>query len=303
MGSFRLPVPTSTKTVALKTILAETVDADLNLYDTVALQTFAVGHGDLSAGLDVIPYDFSVPSWAPLQLDVSSGVMQDTTPRPYKVVPIPALDPGAQSLTRVTLTDGKDSIVVVSSGGNLFTETAQPQPALTDNPSPLFALSSVAGTGLQLPAGFAGLSNWTDAISTYIPPDPTLPIACAAPIVAAIKTIPSVSVTVPAGKFQTTQVREIIDACQQANAPVLLVFEIDRWYAPGVGPVQLSYQDSNSLTHLYELVSDKIVQNDGSDWPLGQGNSWTYQTINGAGAAVGAPVQVSVSTVTTVTQP
>jgi hypothetical protein len=303
MGSFRLPVPTSRTAVVLKTVLAKTVDADLVLYDASANTQYAVGHGNLSADLAIIPYDFTVPSWAPLQLDIDSGIMQDTTARPYKVVPLPALEPGAQSLRRIAVTDGHSSLVVVSSGGTLFTETAEEQPALTGNPSPLFALSSIAGTGLQLPAGFDAMSNWSDAISTYIPPDPSLPVACAAPFLSTMRATPGVSVTVPAGKFQTIAVREIIETCQQVNAPALQVFEIDRWYAQGIGPVQISYQDSNAVTHLFELVSDTIVHGDNSYWPLGQGDSWSYQTFDGTGAAVGAPVQVSVSAVTTVTQP
>jgi hypothetical protein len=303
VGSFRLPVPTSSTSVVLMTVLAKTTDTTLVLYDTEHQQVFGEGRGNLSGWDATIPYQFTVPAGNPLQLTLAEGVLQDIGSRPYKTVAIQALDVGVTSLNRVTLTAGTDQRTFVSTGGNIFTETAEPQPMPSETPGPLFALSSVAGVGLTIPDGFDTPTNWTDAISAYIPPDPMEPIACAAPLVSAIRSLGPVSVTVPAGTFQAMHVTEVIDACNQPSMAQVLVFQIDRWYAAGVGPVQMSYIDSLSNTHVYKLQSSVLTTHDSSWWPLDQGNSWTYQVLDPTGMPAMAPDTVTVTNVNVVTQP
>jgi hypothetical protein len=302
VGSYRLPFPTSPTSVELVTVLARTNGDQLILFNTATDSVFATGTGNLSAWDTTVPYDFTVPAGDPMQLITADGVLQDAATRPYKTMGIPALDPSATSVTRVTLTSGTDQRVIVSSGDNLFEETAETQPSLSETPGPLFALGSVAGVGLTLPPNFDIPTQWSDAMSTYVPPSPTQALPCGAPLVAAIRSTGPVSVTVPAGQFQAIHVTEIITTCQQPNPPNLLVYEIDRWYAPGVGPVQMTYEDSNALTHTYELVAWQVSSGGTNDWPLAVGNSWTYEVLDPTGTAVSAPVTVAVSNVDVVSQ-
>jgi len=300
VGSFRLPVPTSSTSVALMTVLAQQQDSNLVLFDTVTNSRYGTGKAQLSNTDEVVPYLFTVPSDAPLDLQLGNDVLQDQAQRPYSTGPIPAMEQGANSVVRVTLSSDGDTRVVVSSGGYYFTESAEAQPALTDNPGPLFVLDSISGDGLWLPSGFSTTPTWKDAISTYIPANPSMPLSCPAPYVSVMKTSGPTTVKVPAGTFQAIKVAEIIEGCSQPSPPDLLVYEIDRWYATGVGPVRMEYMDSNAIEHNYQLVSDSLPSNDKSYWPLGENNSWTYAMLDEAGNTVHAPVTVSVSAVSTV---
>jgi len=266
------------------------------------MQPYGTGHADNSFGDTAVPYLFTIPASAPLDLVVANDVMQDSTPRPYTTAPLPPMDPSATSLQRVVLSSGTDQRTIVSSGGTVFTEAAEMQPAVTETPGPLFVLSSVAGTGLQLPNGFEQGMNWQDAVTVYIPPTATAALPCAAPLVATMQSTANVPVTVPAGKFQTTQVKEIVQTCLRNPTPVLTVFEYDRYYAEGVGPVMMTYTDSTSGVHTYNLVSRQLAPGAAGSWPLAQGNSWTYEVLAPFGVPVGQPVTVTVTNVTTVTQ-
>ena len=303
LGSYRLPVPLSANSVELMTVLVKTSDVQLVLYDTEHDVVYATGHGQLSTASAIMPYDFTIPEGAPFRLVVSDGVLQDGTPRPYTSEAIASLSSGAKSLARITLSDGTGQRVIVSSGGNLFTEVAEPQPLLGMTPGPLFALNSVAGDGLVLPPGFDSVQQWHDAISTYIPPNPKNALPCAAGLVAAIHSASPASVTVPAGTFDAAHVTEVIDTCRQPSPPDLRVYQVDRWFAAGVGPVRMSYLDSNSGTHDYRLVSFHMTGSDKGFWPLEAGNSWTYEVVDPTGAEVGTPVTVTVANVAIVTQP
>ena len=154
-----------------------------------------------------------------------------------------------------------------------------------------------------MPQPSNSLSTWHDAITTYIPPAPTNALPCAAPLASTYRTLGPTSLQVPAGTFQAVHVAEIIDICQQPNTPELLVYEIDRWFTAGVGPVQLAYTDSNSAVHEYRLTAYRTGGRNTDLWPLEVGNSWTYEALDATGAAVGTPITVTVTTTTTVTQP
>jgi hypothetical protein len=295
LGSFRLPMPASTTSVSLVTVLAKEDDGWLVLYDTAQKKELGRGRGDLSSLDPTMPFAFDVPAGAPLQLLAVDGVLQDVETRGYQTIPLTSLQSGARSVTRLTLTEGSDTLKLVSAGGALFAEAPASQPATTDTPGPLFALNSVAGVGLALPAKFETVANWHDAITNYVPPNAQMPIACAAPFVSASRTASTIAVDVPAGHFDTLPVVEVVDNCQQPNPPELLVYRVDRWFAAGVGPVWMKYTDSSSHVHEYRLTSSHVTGGSKEMWPLQAGNTWTYEVHDATGAVVNPAAVVTVS--------
>lgn len=304
LGSYRLPMPgSSSSSVALVTVLAREDEGSLILFDTSTSQELGRGRGDLSLMDPTAPFVFSVPASEPLQLVAVDGVMQDVASRAYQRVPLAPLEVGASSVRRITLSSDSDRLELVATGGALFTETAAVQPANLETPSPLFALSSIAGAGLALPSHFETAPTWRDAISQLVPPDPKMPIACAAPFVSTSRTESVAGIDVPAGHFDAVRVVEVMDNCRQPNPPTLLVYRVDRWFARGVGPVRLMYTDSASRVHEYRLKEFHVAGGSLDVWPLDEGNSWTFEIVDGAGAPLAPAATATVSKSVVVSQP
>ncbi len=303
LGVYRLPVQTSPNTVDIKTVLVRTDPRNMYVFDAATGTDIGKGVTDGSGMADSVPFTFSAPPDYPLSLTLSADVLQDNGTRPYATLPIVPLDPGGDHVVRVTLASGAEVRTVISSGGVLFTEAAEPQPELSTLPSPLFAMSSVAGTGLLLPTDAASGTLWRDGVSQLVPPDPKAALPCAAPFVASITSTPNVTIQVPDGQFQTLKVVEILDACVQPQRPALKVFQIDRWYAPGVGPVQMTYTGSDSKIRSYVLTSHTIQSAGSALWPLSEGNSWTYEVRGADGTIVSPSVDVAVRSVSSVSAP
>jgi hypothetical protein len=303
LGAYRLPVQSGAASVELHTFLASIDGSDLVLFDVGAGKEFARGHGQLYSQDGASPYQFTAPSSYPLSLELSAGVLQDVASRPYKTLPISPMDLSATSVTRVSLTSGTELRTLVTSGGVYYSDLAEQQPAVTDLPGPLFVLGSVAGTGLIIPVDAATTTTWHDAMTTLAPSDPAKAAFCGAPLIATIRSTLGVSVQVPAGTFQAMQITETIDACQQPHPADVLVYEMDRWFVAGVGPVKMTYKGADAKVREYDLVSSQVSGDAAALWPLQANNRWTYQVHGPDGAAVGAPVDVTVSAVNAVPPP
>jgi hypothetical protein len=303
LGAYRVPVQTSDTDVTLKTVLVYTDGAEMVLYETKDAQEFARGRGQIYSETSVSPYRFKIPDRFPLALVVNEGVLEDSTAHPFRKMPLPPLEEGAESVTRVTLSSGSEQRTVVVSGGNIFSEVAETQPLETDLPGPIFALNSVAGTGLWFPAQAETLATWRDAVTSLAPPDPGRASFCVAPLVATMRARTNVDVEVPAGKFKALQVTELIDACQQDQLAEVHVLEIDRWYVAGLGPVKMAYLAGDGLTREYALISSQVTGASNSPWPLEANNRWTYEVRGTDTKVVGGPIDIVVSEVKTVALP
>jgi len=301
LGVYRLPVPTGPGAVALRTVLAQVSGSELVLSSGIDGTPFARGSADIGwDGEPRTPFSLSGPGASRLRVSLRDGVMQDVDPRPYAVAPQPPVDDTADSVTRWRLVSGAVERTLVQAGAELFAESPEAQPASGSTPVPLEVLGSVAGAGMDLPAQVGAGFVWKDALSTAVPPSPSLALPCAAPLVAALRSTPGETVQVAAGTFTAVRVVEVVDACPGAAPVALRVFRIDRWFAPGVGPVRIFLTPSDGQIRDYGLVSSVLQGGGGGLWPMAPGNVWTFEARGPDRKTIGAPMEVRVESATTV---
>lgn len=293
IGVYRLPVQTGDAKVELRTMLVRTEDPDLVLFDAGAGREF--GRGQAQYAWDGTPEPF-VLRQKPyvMSIYVRDGVIEDAVARPWATAPAQPVLEGVDSLVRVTLVSGSARLVLGVAGVAVFGDGARAQPAPDAVAGPLEILDSVAGVGLTLPADAPQSASWRDALSAAVPPDATRPVACASPLVSVYRTFPGEAVEVPAGKYVALRVVEIIDSCLQRSPADLQLFEVDRWYAPGVGPVKMRYQARDGKWREYALVHAEVAAGADGLWPFAAGNAWTYEVRGPDGAVVDPAARVAV---------
>lgn len=293
LGLYRLPME-GPGGVELRTLLVRVEGNTLVLYDAQANQELGRASSQATWADDTVPFAFEEPKGDPLTLYVRDGVLEDAQPRPWSVIPVPPLVRDVDRVHRVTLASNGVERTFVAVGGRIFAEQAEPQPALSARLTPLEVLNSVAGVGLALPPPGTRDSEWRDAMSYAVPPLPGAALPCGRPIVSLSRHGGMSVTTVPAGTFETLVIDEIIDTCRQPQMPELLIFEYQRTFAPGLGPVRLSYTGSDGKKRRYLLTSTNVVAGGNALWPLAMGNSWTYEVHDENGQIVGAPVEMRV---------
>jgi len=305
VGSIRMPVQVAEDKVELRTFLVRTEYDELILFDVANERDFSRG-GRTSAWMenpDAEPFQLSEPKPFPMRLFVRQGVIEDGATRAYSNIPIPLMETAGETATRVTLVSEGQRRTLTVVAGNIFADEAEAQPAHTDLPGPLFAMGSIAGVGVFLPKDAATQGTWRDAMSTLVPPDPTKALACAAPILSNARTKTGQEMEVAAGKFNTINVQETFDSCRPEKAAELMIFEVARWYAAGVGPVRMNYKASDGRRRDYRLVSYQVQPGSEELWPLAEGNRWAYEVRGPDGLIAGSPIDVVVESVKTVRAP
>lgn len=302
LGIYRLPVQTGDREVELRTVLVRIEDQELALFDGHGGGEFARGRSEFSWQGEPMPFEFDAPRGFPMKLFVRDSVIEDDRPRPYAKTPAHPLATGAAHLQRVTLTSGSERRTLMQAGGVVWVEGAEPQPDAGVLPGPLFALNSVSGVGLGLPAQMIVGGEWRDQMSLSVPFDATQPMPCGAPLTSLFRVKDRAPVSLPAGDFDALHVVEIVDACRAPVPAEVKVFQVDRWFVPGVGPVRVSYLGSDSKRRDYRLVSYEVRGGSTALWPVAEGNVWTYE-VRAPDGSVSAPIEVRVERVETIGMP
>lgn len=294
VGVYRLPIQTGDQEVSLKTMLARMEDGALVLFDAEAGREWARADARYAWDGSAEPFNLRQRPY-PVVLHLRDGVLEDVDARPWATVPVRPLVPGGTRAARVTLRSGTESLVVWDAGGTLYTTGGAPQPADDDVARPLALLGSFATSGLLLPADLASASTWRDAMTTLVPPDASKPVVCGGPIVSTYRVVSaSEKVVVPAGAFTAVRVSEVPDSCLMRSLRDVRVERVERWFAPGVGPVQLRYVARDGLPRIARLASMSPAPAGESLWPLEPGRRWVYEVAGPDGAVVDAAAEVVV---------
>lgn len=290
VGIYRLPVPKSEGGVELRTFIVAAEPRTLLLYDGRDGSEYGRGLAAGSWGATVQTHRFDVPASSPLLLIHRDGVLEDLAERPYRQLPARALSEDIDSLYRVKLSSGGESLYLNSVEGQIFADLAEAQLEDESIPNLLQVLNSVAGQGLLLTV-FEESGEWKDAMSSAVLYDAELPLPCGASLLSVYRARPE-RVSVPAGEFDAIRITEIIDACHKEDPAKVHVFRVERWFAPGVGPVQLELEGELGGSRRFQLRESKLAagasgaseSEDGADatgatklWPLDQGNTWVFE--------------------------
>lgn len=286
LGVFRMPVQTGERSLALRTMLARLEGEELVLRDAVADAEFgrALARGSWMGELQ--PYRFGKQNGYPLTLFVRDGVMEDVEQRPYETQPVPPLVTEARLSVITLLATGGEKATLLRAGGMTFADGPLASPASDRTPSVLQALGSISGGGIVLRDDAVEGAEWKDAVSTLVPLARTRPMMCGAPFRSLYRSLPNARADVPAGSFDAVHTTEIIDACPDSPEEPG-VWSVERWFAPGTGPVQIFLTLDDGKTREYRLVATNASGDPAALWPLQEGFFWEFEVTDGDGAQAG----------------
>jgi len=292
VGLYRLPMAEGPQEVRLRTVLARLEQAQLVLHEVAADRE--LGRAPIRYGWDGLPQPFAFLD-APevLHLHLRDGVMEDADERPWATGPVaPTARVGEAS--RWWLEAGGVGWSVVTAAGALFAEVADDDVTAGRPPSLATLLRGTAGAGLTLPRQPASAGRWRDALSAVVPPREGKAVACGHPRVSLWRAVTD-RVALAGGTVSALRVTETIEPCTAGSVvsePRLV--EVERWLAPGRGPVRLRYLLSDGDTGELLLVDARLRPGVGGLWPLALGNRWRFERRDAAGALVPGTEEVEV---------
>lgn len=295
LGVYRMPLPDGSGGIELRTIIARIESDELVLRDARLDEEFARGESEFAWDGQPMPFHFDEPKGDPLTLYVRDAVLEDTKARPYTTIPISPLIASVDSVSLATLVSGEVRRDFFTVDSWVFADAAEPQPALDAVPGPLEIMNSPSGLGFVISGKLDSVeTEWRDAMRSAVPSDPRRAIPCGAPLESTYRSKPAQVVDVPAGTWSTVFVTEIIDSCRTAVPAGVFVFRIERWFAPGVGPVKMAYTASDGRRREYRLIETNVAGVGASLWPLVVGNRWVYRVYGPDGAVVQDRAEVTV---------
>lgn len=293
LGVYRLPVQTGTESLQLKTFFVRLEGEELVLRDVGRDEEFGRAISRTSWMGEPQPYSFGKLGGYPFTLYVRDGVIEDVETRPWQTQPVPPLVSGELTATLAVVGSDGGELRLLKAGDLLFAEAPVTPPASDAVPDPLVVLGSVAGAGLVLRGDAPSGAEWKDAVSAQVPVAPEKAMACGMPLRSLYRSMPASSVTVPAGDFEAVHVMEIVDVCPGSTlAPT--VWKVERWFAPGIGPVRMLATLSDGRMREYLLVETNASGDSQALWPMTQGIWWDWQVLDPDGNVVKEAARVEV---------
>lgn len=294
LGVYRLPMQTGDDSLQLRTLLVRLEGQDLVLRDVFKDKEI----GRTSAGVSWMgeprPHQFGKVDGYPFTLYLRDSVLEDIEARPWQTQPSAPLVPSAETVTIATLSSVSSEMKLLRVGDLVFANEPVLSPKPDAIPEPLTILGSIAGAGLILREDAVNGAEWKDAVSAFVPYDPSKTMTCGVPIRSLYRSAPGAKVWVPAGEFDAVHVTEIVDVCPDSTVEPT-VWTIERWFAPGIGPVRVLATLSDGHTREYLLVDTSADGSATSIWPLDQGLWWDWQVLDSDGNIVQAAVRVEVT--------
>lgn len=296
LGVYRLPMQTGEESLQLRTLLVRLEGQELVLRDAFIDKELGRASAGISWMGEPRPHQFGKIGGFPFTLYVRDSVLEDIEPRPWQTQASAPLVAHQDTVSMITLASSSGKMKLLRAGDLVFANEAVESPPADATPEPLTILGSVAGAGLVLRDNATSASEWKDAVSVFVPYERTKTLTCGAPIRSLYRSVPDVKVWVPAGEFDAVHVTEIVDACPDATIEPT-VWTVERWFAPGVGPVQMLATLSDGRTREYLLMETNVDAGGASVWPLEQGHWWDYQVLDSDGNVVQERARVEVTEV------
>lgn len=296
LGVYRLPVQTGAESLQLRTFFVRIEGEDLVLRDVARDEEYGRAMSRSSWMGEPQPYSFGRLGGYPFTLYVRDGVLEDVETRPWQTQPVPPLVAGELSATLAVVGSDAGELKLLRAGELLFAEAPVTPPASDSVPDPLLVLGSVAGAGLVLRSDAIAGAEWKDAVSAQVPLAPEKTMSCGMPLRSLYRSLPASTVSVPAGDFDAVHVMEIVDVCPGSTlAPT--VWKVERWFAPGVGPVRMLATLSDGRMREYLLVGTNATGGGEALWPLTEGTWWDWQVLDPDGNVVQEAARVEVRSV------